>query len=266
MTRKIIAGMLIGVSAIMLGLSMAGIILIWTYKGPLVQVTTARLQAINTELGQAHTALQKAEVELERTLRAVDAAEQSMAALKAEFVQVKELFGGVNGTLETQLLPGLKATRAQIEQAKASLLGLQTSLQNLNSLPGLNLNLPGEQVLTNLITGADTLDTQIAQVESMVKQASTFMGDASYLLGGDFTETKTNLQNFLVVVRDYDQKLTGWQDQLTTLIGALPGWVQGTSLTLTIFLAWFGFSQVGLMLHGLNLWKGKLFPVPLTAE
>jgi hypothetical protein len=26
---------------------------------------------------------------------------------------------------------------------------------------------------------------------------------------------------------------------------------------LTVFLLWFGFSQLGLILHGLNLWRGN---------
>jgi hypothetical protein len=29
-----------------------------------------------------------------------------------------------------------------------------------------------------------------------------------------------------------------------------------TRQTLTFFLLWFGFSQFGLLLHGLSLWKG----------
>ena len=265
MTRKIIALILIVISAVMLGLSIAAIALIWVYKEPLVQTSTGQLRAVDTELNQAHAALQNAELELERTLRAVEAAEQSLAALKAEFVQVKTLFGDVNGTLQSQLLPGLKNSRAQIDQAKSSLLDLQASLKKLNDIPYLNINLPGDQVLANLIAGAGSLDTQIAQVQTMVDKASSFMGDASYLMGGDFTETKNNLQNFPAVVKEYDLKLTGWHNQLAFMIDALPGWIETACSGLTIFLAWFGFSQVSLILQGLRLQSGKLPQAPAVA-
>jgi len=92
-------------------------------------------------------------------------------------------------------------------------------------------------------------------VEDLVKKASTFMEDTSYLMGGDFTETKDNLQNFLAVVQEYDLKLTGWRGQLATLIESLPGWIETASIGLTIFLLWFGLSQLSLIQNGLSIWR-----------
>jgi hypothetical protein len=40
------------------------------------------------------------------------------------------------------------------------------------------------------------------------------------------------------------------------LIDSLPGWIDRASIILTVFLFWFGLSQFGLLLHGLNAWKG----------
>jgi hypothetical protein len=40
------------------------------------------------------------------------------------------------------------------------------------------------------------------------------------------------------------------------LIGSLPGWINAAPVILTIFLLWFAFSQAGLFLHGLTLWRG----------
>jgi hypothetical protein len=37
---------------------------------------------------------------------------------------------------------------------------------------------------------------------------------------------------------------------------ALPGWIDRAAIILTMFLLWFGVSQVGLILHGLNMWRG----------
>jgi hypothetical protein len=90
----------------------------------------------------------------------------------------------------------------------------------------------------------------------MVKKASTFLEDASYLMEGDFTETKDNLQDFLTVVQDYNQKFTGWRVQLNMLAESLPGWVETAAISLTIFLLWFGLSQLSVIRNGLSLWRG----------
>jgi hypothetical protein len=47
MVRKILAGILIAISSTLLGLSIAGITLVWMYKEPLTQVSTARLRSID---------------------------------------------------------------------------------------------------------------------------------------------------------------------------------------------------------------------------
>lgn len=89
-----------------------------------------------------------------------------------------------------------------------------------------------------------------------VKKASTFLEDASYLMEGDFTETKDNLQDFLTVVQDYNQKFSGWREQLAMLTKSLPGWIKTAATSLTIFLLWFGFSQLSVIRNGLSLWRG----------
>ena len=255
MIRKIIAGVLIAISSILLGLSIAGVVLIQTYKQPLTHFSTTRLQSIDTELGLAQTTLQSAALELERTLRTVEAAEVSLATLKADFIQAKAFFGTVNGTLDKQLLPGLKASREKLDQAKSSLLELQAALAKANGLPFVNLSLPSDKLLSDLIASAGSIDTLITQVEGVTKKASGFLEDASYLMEGDLGETKDNLQNFLTVVQEYDQKFSVWREQLAALTASLPGWIQTTAISLTIFLLWVGLSQISMIRHGLALWQ-----------
>jgi hypothetical protein len=256
MLRKIIASILIIFSSFLLGLSIAGIALVWMFKEPLTKTSTARLTGLDTDLGLAQTTLQNAEQELERTLRIVETAEISLAALKVEFTQAKTLFGEINGTMGSQLIPSLKAARTNLDQAKGSIQELLDSIKQINSLPFGNFNIPGDKLLADLIVSADSLDYQIVRAEELVKKASTFAGDASYFMGFDFSETKRNLQDFLKVVKEYDQKLAGWRTQLSGLIKSLPGWINAASIGLTVFLLWFGFSQFGMIIHGLAIRHG----------
>jgi hypothetical protein len=256
MGHKIVAGILLALSSIFLGLSLAGMIMAWTYNEQITQAGISRMQGVDSELAQVQTALQTAKAELERTQRIVETTETAMTGLKNQLTEAKAMFGFVNGTLDQQLIPGLKASREKINQAKSALQSLRATLDQINSLPFLSLNLPGDTALLDLINGTDSIDAQIAQAETLVQKASTFMSDSAYFLGADFTETKQGIQNFLTVINAYDQKISAWRAQMAMLIGALPGWVDGTSIGLTIFLLWFGFSQFGLLLHGLTMWRG----------
>jgi len=245
-----------GLSLVLLVLSIAGLAALWINKTPLTNQAMTQLKEVDSELAQAQTALQNAKLELERTLRIVESAEKTLAALKDELAQAKLLFGEVNGTLDVQLLPALKASRARIDQVKSALVDLRASLEQINAIPFIEFNLPGDEMLANLIGVANSTDAEIARVQDLAQKASTFLEDASYLMGGDLTETKRNIQDFLAMVTAYDQKITGWRAQVASLLSSLPGWANSAASLLTVFLLWFGFSQIGLFLHGLTAWRG----------
>jgi len=256
MARKISAWTLIVLSSIFLLLSVVGIGAAWIYNEPLTSKTINQLEGIDSELSQAETTLESTHVELERALRIVDAAQTALEKLAEQSTSAESLFDDIQSSLDDQLLPELKTTRERLNTARTALEDLQGLLKSLGSLPFIDINVP-DQVLTDLIDSADTLDTEISNAEDVAKKASTFVNDTSYLLGGDLTETRDSLQGFLVAVEEYQTKVADWRKQVADLIELLPAWIDRTSITLTIFLLWFGLSQFGLFLHGRMILLGE---------
>ncbi len=245
MGRKIWSMTLMVLSAIVLVASMVGVGVVWYYNQPLTQDITTRLQEIDSELAQAQSALTDAQGELERALRIVTAAETALEALSQQTAQAQDILGGVKGTIDDKLLPGLKTSRDKVDGVRGMVEGLRGTLETINNLPLVDLDIPGDELLANIIAAADSLDAEIANVEDIAKQASTFVGDTSYLLGGDLSETKTSLTNLLAVIEEYNSKVTGWQEQIAVWEQSLPGWIDNASISLTVFLLWFAFSQAG---------------------
>ena len=257
MATKILAWTLIILSSIFLLLSVAGIVAAWVYNEPLTQKTTSQLKEIEGQLAQVQTTLASSRVELERALRIVDATEKVLEKLAEQSTSAENLLGGIQGTLDDKLLPDLKATRERLNAARTSLESLQSALKGISSfIPGVNLGAP-EKILTDLIDSTKSLDSDIANAETVAQQASTFVGDTSYLLGGDLTETRSSLEGFLAAIKEYEQKVKDWRTQVADLIERSPKWIDQTSIGLTIFLLWFGLSQFGLLLHGFSLRRGK---------
>ena len=230
---------------------------VWVYNEPLTQKTTGQLKEVDNELALAQTTLASSRVELERALRIVDATEKVLEKLAEQSTSAGSLLDGIQGTLDDRLLPELKTTRARIDSARVALESLQSVLAGIaNFIPGVNLGAP-DQIVNDLIASADSLDTEIANVELVVKQVSTFVSDTSYLLGGDLTETRNSLESFIVAIEQYEQKVTDWRKQVTDVVEALPVWIDRASISLTVFLFWFGLSQFGLFLHGRLLLRGQ---------
>ncbi|MBI3153380.1 MAG: hypothetical protein HYZ21_14705 [Chloroflexi bacterium] len=256
MVRKILINILIVISSLLLVLSAAGIVLAWVYNEPLTNEATSRLQEADVQLVQIQTDLQNAKTEVERALRIIQSAEDALASLTQQTTDANQLLEDVNSTLDDQLIPGLATTRTSITEVRGTLEDLRTALGQINSLPFVNISIPGDELLVSIIGQMDQLDSGIADVQDLAQRASTFISDTSYLLGGDFNETKRQLEDLLLVLNEYDGKAADWREQIAMLIESAPRWIDNASLSLTVGLLWFGFSQFGLILHGLGMKRG----------
>lgn len=256
MARKIFSWALIVLSGIFLLASLVGMIAIWVYNGSLTREATRRLQEIDAQMAQAQTTLTSSEKELDRALRLVDATQTALEKLAVQSNSTENLLDTIQSTLDDRLLPELKTTRGRIDSARTTLEQLQSLLAGIEGfIPGVDLSIP-DKLLADLIASANSLNTEITSMEALATQVSLFVGDTSYLLGGDLTETRESLQTFLTAIQDYQRKLTGWREQVTFLLEGAPKWIDQASIGLTIFLFWFGLSQFGLILHGLNWQRG----------
>jgi chromosome segregation ATPase len=256
MARKIFAGILILLSALFLVASIVGIGAIWYYNEPLTQEVTRQLNAVDKELAQIESTLKSSETELERALRIVDSAQEALEKLTEQSEGKENLLDHIRTTLDDRLIPELRQTHTRLETARTTLESLQSILAGVsNFLPGVDLNMP-DTVLADLIASARSLDTEITNIEVLATQASIFVGDTSFLLGGDLTQTQKSLQNFLTAIQDYQKKVVELREQDKQLLENAPKWIDQASIALTIFLVWFGLSQFGLLLHGLTIQRG----------
>ena len=256
MTRKILIGALIVLSSTFLILSILGVALAWIYNEPVTREATSRLQEVDSQLTQIQTDLRNAKAEVERALRIIQSAEDALASLTQQTTDAKTLLEDVNATLDDKLIPGLEATRTNITEVRNTLEDLRATLKQINELPFVNLSIPGDELLLSIIDQVDALDGEIVNVQDLAQRASTFINDTSYLLGGDFNETKQKLEDLVLVLAEYDQKVTDWRGQIADILESAPRWIDNASLSLTLGLLWFGFSQFGLILHGLGMRRG----------
>jgi hypothetical protein len=257
MIRKILAGGLIFLSSVLLIFSLVGIGAAWIWNETLTRKSITQIQGIDSQLAQIQSDIQNAKAEVERALRIVDSAEKALSSLVGQTSGAKDLLQQVNSLLDDKLIPGLQTTQTKIDQVRTTLEDLRNSLKQINTLPFLDLNIPGDEFLASLLVDADGLNSEIVSVQDLAQRASTFVSDTSYLLGGDFTDTKQDLEDLNLVLKDYDDQIRGWRSQADRVIKSLPRWIDLGSVILTFCLLWFGLSQFGLLMHGLSLWKGR---------
>jgi predicted nucleic acid-binding Zn-ribbon protein len=255
MARKVFAWILLILSGIFLLLSLGGMITIWVYNKTLTDEAIRQLEAVDDQLEQAQGTLASSQLELDRALRIVDSAQEALDKFKAQTNSTGNFLETIQSTLDDRLMPELETTRERIDSARTTLEQLQSLLAGIQSFLPVDLS-SLDKTISDLIASANSIDSEISNVEVLGQQASLFVSDSSYILGGDLTETRESLETFLAAIKDYQEKMSGWRDQVTMLIERTPRWIDQASIALSIFLFWFAISQIGLLLHGLNMRRG----------
>lgn len=256
MARKILTGTILALSSILLAFSVIAVAALWIYNEELTRKSVARLKDVDLQLEQTQATLQASQTELERALSIVDATEKTLQQLVDPASGSENAFESIQNTLDDKLIPDLKTTRQRIDEARATLENLRSVLQRITGfVPFVDLNGP-DKIVADLILSATSLDADISDMEVVAQQASTFVGDTSYLLGGDLTQTRDSLQNFLTAIQEYEQKVTDWREQVAAIREGAPRWIDQASIGLTILLAWFALSQFGMILHGIGMQYG----------
>jgi hypothetical protein len=255
MARKVFAWILLILSGIFLLLSIGGIITIWVYNKSLTDEAVRQLEDVDDQLEQAQGTLASSQLELDRALRIVDSAQEALDKFKAQTNSTGNFMETIQSTLDDRLLPELKTTHERIDSARTTLEQLQSLLAGVQSFLPVDLS-SLDKTVSDLIASANSIDSEISNVEVLGQQASLFVSDSSFILGGDLTETRESLETFLAAIKDYQDKMSGWRDQVAMLIDRTPRWIDQASVALTIFLFWFAISQFGLLLHGLHMRRG----------
>jgi len=255
MARKVFAWILLILSGTFLVLSIGGMIAIWVYNKPLTDEAVRQLEDVDDQLEQAQGTLASSQIELDRALRIVGSAQEALDKFKAQTNSTGNFLETIQSTLDDRLLPELKTTHERIDSARTTLEQLQSLLAGVQNFLPVDLS-SLDKTVSDLIASANSIDSEISNVEVLGQQASLFVSDSSYILGGDLTDTQESLQTFLTAIKEYQEKMSGWRDQVAMLLESTPRWIDQASIALTIFLLWFAVSQFGLLLHGLNMRRG----------
>ncbi len=254
MPRKIFSWILIVLSVVSLLASAVGIVAALALNEPLTRRGVDQLDAIDSELRLGEEALDKSHEEIERALSILDSTEAALNQFTKNDPQA--FFADVQTTLNDELLPELATAQERLVSARDTLQNVRVVVFGLNIVPFVKVNIP-DQMLTDLIDSADALESQITDVGDLAAQASVLLNDASQLFGGNLEESRASLQGFLADVESYQEKVKGWREQVAYVKESLPLWMDLASTFLTIFLLWFGLSQVSLFLHGRGILRGE---------
>jgi chromosome segregation ATPase len=244
-------------SVFFLLVSAAGIVAVWVINQPLTEDISRELAAAQADLGAGLANLQASRGELESLQGQVGFFQGVLDTLGTDAVQNTRLLSDVVNRVEGTISPLLERLSNGVDRIREAFESVKRAVEQLNELPLVAINLPGEELLDSITESLDSLEAQITETKEKVESVSQITEDTVDTLDSGFLTWEDFVQRNLEQLDEYERKIQAYQARLDYLEANIPRWVDAASIVLTLLLTWLAVSQIGMFVLAWSIYSGK---------
>lgn len=254
-TRRIIALLLIILSVTFFTISVVGLGLVWGYNQPLTNRALDKLNGIESDLTSAQQGIQQARTELDSAQAQIDLLQSALDTLGLQGAEDIQKVSDLVSKLESTLLPVVDGVKSGVEGLRDALVKIKTTIESLNNLPLVNINIPGVETLEAGVTELENLQNQIQEGRDRITNISEVTQNTITSLTTGFSELETSLQDLNSQLTVYETKVSDYLTQVNAIQSNLANWIDWASVILTVLLVWLAFSQAALFVLAWSFYK-----------
>ena len=254
---RIIGIALLVLSVIFFLVSLGSLIGVWVYNQPLTERALSLVETTSQDLEGAATAIKLSQAELISAQAQIDLLQAILETLGLNAQEDLNRLADIVGKVENTLTPVLDSVAGAISTLRETLLDIRDTIERINELPLINIQLPGIEGIEQGAEQLGNLQNQIEEGSGKIEQLSQTTQDTVDSLTTGFAELEDSIGILLGTLDEYGQKIETTQEQLSYLDANLAKWIDWISVALTVILAWLGISQVGLFILGWSYYKGQ---------
>ena len=255
--KRVISFSLILLSVIFFMLSMAGLALTWTYHQRMSVDLLDRLNTIESDLLTAQNDLRTAKSELDSVQRQIGALQTALKTLGIDGAASLQSIADLVGKLEENLVPFISTVAERVDSLRESVNKLKETVETLNQLPLVNIEVPGVEQLEAAATNLDNLYNQIVEGQQKVTDLSQLTQGTVDSLTTGFSDLEQSAKTLSAALGGYDAKISAYLAQIDALQAKLPGWLNIAAISLTVVFIWLGFSQLALFALAWSFYTGQ---------
>jgi len=256
-SKPILGLVLVILSVIFFLVSLGGLIGVWVFNQSLTERIQTSIETTSADLEGAAAAIELSKAELISAQAQIDLLQAILETLGLNAAEDLNRLADIVGTVEDTLMPVIDNVASGISTLSEALLNIIDTIERLNELPLVNIQIPGMEVIEEGANQLNNLQTQIEEGGGKIEQLSQTTQDTVDSLTTGFRELESSISALVETLDEYELKIQDAQAQLNYLGTNLPIWIDVASVILTVLLIWLGFSQLGLFILGWSFYKNE---------
>jgi ABC-type transporter Mla subunit MlaD len=261
--RRLLGIVITGTAIFGFLLSILGIFFIWSIKTSFSGRITSNLDLAKSILTTTSDGLDAIGDSLGSLSGIISTLESTLGTFGESLVDADPLVTEIRTLVGDQIPTTLEATRTSIESAQSSAGIVESVLRSITSIPFFPGDpyapeVPLEQALGDVADRLGDIPSSLQEAEqglaSIQENIGVTQGNLSSL-SGDIGDLKSQLDDAELVIVSYQGIARDLSEKLDNLSVSIPKWINLAAIVLTTVFLWVIFTQIGLLIQGIGLFK-----------
>lgn len=256
-----LTGLLLILDALLgFGLSVAGLVVIWTSQSTVLTRVTSTMDTIEMTVVATTNMLDVVNTTLDQAGANIQAIEASLIDVTAALSTASNVADTVGTMIGEDFTRVIAETQTSLDSVETSAKLIDDTLRIVSAVPFIGARyrpeVPLQETISAVNLSLDELPASFAVVQSELEQTSTSVDNIQRDLDNlsmTIGEIETSLTEAKVVLEQYRTVVQILEQEIASLEANLPRWLDYASWSLTIGLIWLLFAQIPIFLVGLAL-------------
>ena len=249
--KRILAGVVLLVSAAGLLLSLAGGSGVWIVKEPATAKATRVFERIAAALDVADQGLDNVQKSLARAVERLDSAREEQRKLAQEPQPNSALRRALARTIQQRIAPEIGNAHEKLHTVAEAAVVVNSVLEDVGNFPFLSASGLDIDRLTEI-------NSRFADVGPATWELSRLLGEPAPerdAASTQLTRIEQSLKTMRGLVVEYVRRLTEVRQRTEELKSRTLPWITPASILISVACFWIALSQVSLLSHAWSWWK-----------
>lgn len=255
--KKVVAVLVMVLSAVLLLVMLAGVAGTWWGQGQLKGGVTQLSNAADTALARAGTTVSQVDTAVQNTQGRVDGLVTNVTAAGTKVEETKLALVAAEKLLDTDLTPTVQGVQDRVSELRATVSLIEQSLSLMRWLPGGRDN--------QLLATADTAITKLKELDQAVQDfrasvqgaKSQATAAAVNALTSPLNRVSERLATVSSNLAALNQRIAAEQAQLAALTAQMLNLITIGAIVLTLAFVWMALAQLALFVHAYGIFTGR---------
>jgi len=250
--KRILAGLVLLLSAAVLLLSLAGGVGVWVVKDPVTAKATHVFERIDAALDLADQGLDHVKASLARAAERLDNAREEQRKLAQQPRRVNPVQRILEQKVRQRVAREFDNAHEQLHTVAEAAVVVNAVLEDVGNFPGLSVS--GLD-----LDGLAHLNGRLADVAPRAWELSRVLGEPGAEAGaeaaGQLSRIDRTLQTLRGLVAEYEPQLRQVRERTEALKSRTLLWITPAAVVVSLACFWIALSQISLLFHACSWWR-----------